>query len=69
MAALSITDICNYAIALVGAVGDSKTDFLETFDGDPSDPSSLPAMAWCQRLYPRAMAYSQIKLARALSIS
>ena len=58
----SVTDICNYALSIIGsATGDSR--YLETFDGNPSDTSSLDTMKWCQLLYPRARDYALIQLA------
>jgi hypothetical protein len=60
--AQGVTEICNYAIALVGSMAGSNTPYLETFDGNPSDPTSELAKGWAQRLYPFARDYAQIKL-------
>lgn len=59
---IGVTSICNYALALIGRVGQGNVDYLETIDGDPADPDALSAMAWAQRLYPIARDYAQIKL-------
>ena len=57
------TQICNEAIALVGPVAHNNQDYLDTYDGNPADPQAIPAMAWCQRLYPgEARDYCQAEL-------
>jgi hypothetical protein len=59
---VGIQDICNYAIALMGtAVG--KAAFMDTYDGDTSDPDAQEVMEIMHRIYPRARNYGQIKLA------
>ena len=57
-----VVDICNYALAIVGTVGQADVDALDIYDGNPAADTALHAMAWCQRLYPFARNYAQIKL-------
>lgn len=62
-ASLGVTDICNYALCLMGHVAQANADMLDTFSGNPADPTSEPALEKLQLLYPLARDYAEAKLA------
>jgi len=53
-AAPGAVDVCNFALGILGGAAGATYPWLDTLEGNPADVTSLPAMRWCQILYPRA---------------
>ncbi len=56
---LSITHVCNLAIAVASGVPQADAALLDTYDGDPQDTSAHPLLGWFQQFFPIAANWTQ----------
>jgi hypothetical protein len=54
IAAPGEVEVVNFALGLLGGAANATYPWLDSLDEDSADEKSLPAVRWCQIMYPRA---------------